>query len=99
GERKKQVRRTTREKTCSGKQRRKSADAWMEDPRHNRAHRPNEILRRVIRRRDMAKPDPGGHIFWRVGNQRKKQQRAEKKENESEDFAPSALFICAGHRI
>ena len=47
----------------------------------------------------MAKPNPGRYIFWRVGNQRKKQQCADKKQNESEDFVPSAVSVCASHRV
>src|SRR5436305_2059733 len=38
----------------------------------------------MIRRRNMAKPNPGGYIFWRVGDQRKKQQCAGKKQNLAE---------------
>src|SRR5439155_27248040 len=95
----KQFRRAETEYNSCQKQQPKNADALIANSRHNRPYRPNKILRRMIRRRNMAKPNPRRYIFWRVGNQCKKQQCADKKQNESEDFAPSALFVCAGHRV
>jgi len=53
----------------------------------------------MIRGRNAAKPNPRRYIFWRVGDQRKKQQRTDKKQNESEDFVPGAVSVRAGHRV
>ncbi len=67
---------------------RRRADQLIANSRNDRADRSDKILRGVIRWRNMAKPDPGRHIFGRVGDQRKKEQCADEKENESEDFVP-----------
>src|SRR6266403_1359856 len=65
-----------RQKVCGG------TDQLIANSRDNRTHRADEILRRLIRRRNMAEPKPGRHIFGRVGNQRKKQQCAGEKQDE-----------------
>src|SRR6266481_3827572 len=62
------------------------ADQLIANSCNDRADRADKILRRVIRWRNVAEPDPGRHIFGRVGDQRKKEQGADEKENESEDF-------------
>ena len=60
--------------------------------RHNCAHGSDEILRRMIRRRNVAEPDPGGHVLRRVGNQREEKQRPDAEQDEGEDFVPGAIF-------
>ena len=57
-----------------GQKVRSGANELIANSCDNRAHWPDEILRWTIRRRNMAEPNPGGHILRRVGNQRKKQQ-------------------------
>ena len=56
------------------------------------AERSDEILRRMIRRRNVAEPDPGRHILRRVGNQGEKKQRPDAEQDEGEDFVPGAIF-------
>ena len=75
----KQFRRAETEQNCCQQQRSENANALIANSRHNRAYRTNEILRRMIGRRNMAKPDPGRHVLWGIGDQRKKEQRADEK--------------------
>ena len=95
----KQFRYAETEQNRCQQQRSENTNGLIANARHNCAYGPDEILRRMIRWRNAAKPDPRRYIFWRVGNQRKKQQRADKEQNESEDFVPSAVSVRAGHRV
>src|SRR5262249_56123613 len=58
---------------------RRRSDELIANPRDNCAHWSDEILRRMVRRRNMAEPNPGRHILRRIGNQRKKQQSPRKQ--------------------
>src|SRR5436309_14615257 len=94
-----QFRRTKSEQNRCQQQRSENADQLVTNARHDCPKRPNKILCGMICRRNMAEPKPGGYILWRVGNQRKKEQRAGKKQNEGEHFVPSADSFCAAHRV
>ena len=74
-------------------------DQLIAKPRNNCAYGSDEILRGMIRWRNLTEPHPGWHVFRRVGNQREKEQCADEKQNESEDLVPSIVSVRAGHRI
>ena len=64
----------------------------------DRAERADEILRRRVRGREMAKGNPRRQIFRRIRNKREEKERAGAEKNESNDLVPGAVFSCASHR-
>ena len=62
------------------------------------AKRADEILRRPVRRGEIAPWNPRREILGGVGDQGKKQERPNTEKDEGEDFIPGVVFYRSGHR-
>ena len=64
----------------------------IENAREDRAERTDEVLRRLIRRREITPRYPGRQILGVIGNQCKEEQRSDAEQNDGDDFVPGTVL-------
>ena len=64
---------------------------------HERAEGADEVLRRIVRRRDVAERKPVGQIARRVGDERQKKERAQPEQDEPDDFVERVMIFRTCH--
>ena len=73
------------------------SDEEITNTGENGAEPADEILRRMIGRREITPRHPRGQIFGRVGDQGEKEQCSEAQQDDCADFVPRVVLGGASH--